>query len=201
VDVTVVVGTFGGVDWVRLASSRAIPSAERLGVPVMHRHAGTLAQARNTGAALAKTEWLCFLDADDELDPGYFESMEKASADLRGPAVVYVRGNRVFPPKLWPVCDLRDGNYLVIGTLIRKSLFEEVGGFEEWPLYEDWALWARAARAGATIEQVPDAVYRAHVRRDSRNRGPGRREREVCHHEIRRAVFPELYEPDAEMAA
>ncbi|HYJ21625.1 MAG TPA: glycosyltransferase family 2 protein [Solirubrobacterales bacterium] len=192
-DVTVIVGTFGGAEWVRLAHERAVPSGEAQ-APVIHRHAASLAQARNEGAALAKTEWLCFLDADDELEPGYFEAMERATADLRGPAVSYVRHGRPTAPKLWPAQDLRDGNFLVIGTLIRKELFERVGGFKEWPIYEDWCVWQRCAAAGATVEQVPDAVYVAHVRAKSRNRQPSRAERLRWHHEIRQANHPELYE-------
>ena len=193
-DVTVVVGTFGGPDWVQLAYQRAIPSAERLGVAVEHRHAGSLASARNQGAALARTEWLCFLDADDELAPGYIEAMEKASGDLRGPAVSYVRRGRGAAPRLWPECDLRDGNFLVIGTLVRKAMFEAVGGFKDWPMYEDWCLFQRCVKAGATVELVPGAVYIAHVRQDSRNREPSRAERRRWFEEIRRANYPELFE-------
>ncbi len=195
-DVTVVVGTFGEVEWVNLAHERAVPSA-RSQAPVIHRHDDSLAQARNEGAVLARTEWLCFLDADDELAPGYFEAMGRATGDLRGPAVSYVRHGRCATPKLWPPQDLRNGNYLVIGTLIRKSLFDQVGGFKTWPLYEDWCLWQRCARVGATVELVPDAVYVAHVRAKSRNREPNRAERLRWHHEIRSANHPELYEAAA----
>lgn len=191
-DVTVIVGTFGPPEWVELAESRAVPSVEAQGVPVIHRHRLSLAGARNDGAAEAGTEWLCFLDADDELAPGYFDAMAAASADLRGPAVTYIHGTREDPPKLWPECDLRDGNYLLIGTLVRKAMFKAVGGFKTWPLYEDWCLWQRCAKTGATIELVPEAIYRAHVRSASRNREPGRRERLRWHHEIRDANYPEL---------
>lgn len=192
-DVTVCIGTFGDVAWM-IQAGRAIRSAEAL-APVSHRHGTTLAQARNEAAAIAGTEWLCFLDADDELTPGYFEAMGQGTADLRGPAVQYVRPNgRAEAPKLWPAVDLRDGNYLIIGTLVRRAMFDAVGGFREFPIYEDWDLWQRCARAGASVEQIPEAIYRAHVRPDSRNRAPDRREREHWHHEIRRANFPECYE-------
>lgn len=192
-EVTVIVGTHGEQAWVDLAERRAIPSVPD-GVPVIHSHTDRLVTARNTGAAQADTEWLCFLDADDELDPGYLDAMDDGSEDLRGPSVVYVRNGRPQPPKLWPACDLVDGNYLVIGTLVRKDLFIEVGGFRDWPLYEDWCLWQRCVLAGATVEQIPAAVYRAHVRTKSRNRAPARSEKLRWHHEIRRANYPHLYE-------
>lgn len=196
-DVSVIVATFGGPEWQALAE-RAAASAEDQTDEVLCVHGETLASARNDGARMAGGEWLCFLDADDELEPGYFDAMSAATADLRGPAVRYVaEGRSPQTPKLWPVQDLRNGNYLVIGTLIRRDLFLDIGGFLDWPLYEDWCAWQRAWKTGATIEQVPAAVYRAHVNFRSRNRAPDRAERQRWHHEIRRHNFPELYEPSA----
>lgn len=197
-DVTVVVGTFGDDKWINMARKRAIPSGEAQ-APTVHVHLDTLARARNAGAEMADTEWLCFLDADDEIEPGYFDAMAAGTADLRAPLVRYVVGRRVPPPSNlvpdgWTPDYLRDGNVLVIGTLIRRDLFLHVGGFKEWPLYEDWCLWQRCWLAGATFEVIDDAVYRAHVRYQSRNRAPGRDERERIHHEIRRANLPHLYE-------
>jgi glycosyltransferase involved in cell wall biosynthesis len=196
VDVTVIIATYGSYDWIELARERAIPSAAQQ-APVIHQHAATLHEARNGGAARASTEWLCFLDADDELDTGYMAAMADATGDLRAPAVDYVKPNGHARRRIWPPMDLRDGNYLVIGTLVRRDLFTQLGGFKDWPLYEDWCLWQRCWATGATVEIVPDAIYRAHVRPDSRNRAPGRDERDRWHHAIRRTNFPELYQAAA----
>lgn len=193
-DVTVIVATYGDPSW-RETAQRAVASAQDQ-APVLQIHRKTLHDARNQGAGRARTEWLCFLDADDELTPGYIDAMAAGTADLRGPAVQYVHGRRE-RIRVWPEMDLRDGNYLVIGTLVRRDLFRKVGGFRDWPLYEDWCLWQRCWSAGATIEVLPDAVYRAHVRLDSRNRAPDAQERLFWHHEIRRANFPELYQAAA----
>lgn len=177
---TVVVSTFGDPKWITLAAERAIPSAEALGVPVVHSHDDTLDLARNNGAGLAMTEWLCFLDADDELEAGYFDEMAKADADLRAPLVRYVTDDHA-PEARWPRvwghnhdCEaecLAFGNYMVIGTLVRADLFRQVGGFRNFAWSEDWDLWVRCWHAGATVERT-EAVYRAHVRPDSRNRAP-----------------------------
>ncbi len=173
--VSVVVGTFGSDDWIDLARERAWPSVLDQTFPafeLLHEHADTLASARNGGAAQSAGEWLCFLDADDELDPGYLEAMLAApGGDLRQPSVAYIAPDGTeAPPELIPAKPLLEGNYLVIGTLVPRELFLRVGGFADWPIYEDWDLWIRCARAGAEIVQVPDAVYRAHTRLDSRNR-------------------------------
>lgn len=197
---SIVVATFGDAAWMDLATERAVPSAHAQTLPareVLGIHEVSLHQARNRGAWEAQGEWLLFLDADDQLDPGYLEAMATGTADLRGPAVRYIRDGRPDELKIWPAQDLRDGNYLVIGTLVRRDMFWAVGGFRDWPIYEDWCLWQRCWKAGATIESIPDAVYVAHVTAGSRNRAPKRHEKAAAHDEIRRANFPELYQVPA----
>lgn len=190
-DVTVCIGTFGDQEWIRLAEERAVPSIPG-DVPFTHAHEKTLAQARNAAAAAAKTEYLCFLDADDQLAPGYFEAMAKGSADLRGPGVKYAaRHPSPSAVTRLEMGDLWHRNFLVIGTLVRRELFERVGGFREEPIYEDYALWCRCAAAGASIEMIYDAVYLAWARRDSRNRAPDMRWKNDWHFKIREAVWPE----------
>lgn len=176
--VSIVVATFGEASWQRLARQRAIPSAAGQGafeiIPVhLDGPSGTLANARNLGAWKANGDWLCFLDADDELAPGYLQAMTAAlpEADaLLVPAVQYVHLRRTTEPVV-----LNDGrplteiNRAVIGTLIQRKLFLDLGGFNDLPALEDWELWLRAERAGARLVDVPDAVYRVHVQRRSRN--------------------------------
>ena len=192
-DVTVCVGTFGSSEWPELARTRAMPSAAEQRLRVVHHHGRNLADARNSCLRLANSEWVIFLDADDELEPGYAEAMDAATADLRAPAVRYVRGGRDERPRIPRVAGhdhacsadcLRDGNWLVVGTAVRAELVLHVGGWREWPLYEDWDLWLRCWMAGATVEAVPDAVYRAHWRADSRNRAPEMAFKNKIHREI-----------------
>src|SRR5690349_878569 len=90
-DVTVCVATYGDDEWKELAVERAIPSAARLEVDVVAVHGDTLHGARNDALALVETAWVCFLDADDELEHGYFDRIAAGTADLRAPSVRYVR--------------------------------------------------------------------------------------------------------------
>lgn len=180
-DVTVAVGTFGDLSWVRLAQDRALPSARALGVPTVHVHADTLHGARNGALAQVDTEWVVHLDADDELERGYLQAMATGQADVRAPAVRYVRGaaDRAAPARMPRVAGhdhdctgecLPYGNWLVVGAAVRTELVRAVGGWQDWAWSEDWDLWLRCHLAGATFEAVPAAIYRAHVRRGSRNR-------------------------------
>lgn len=193
-DVSVVVGTFGTDDWIDLAEARAKPSAEQLGVPVLHVHGPSLHEARNAALVAVTTEWVIHLDADDELEAGYVTAMEQGAADLRAPAVRYVQDGRAprepYVPRVaghhhdCTADCLPAGNWLVIGTAVRADLVRAVGGWRDWMVYEDWDLWMRCWLAGATLEALPAAVYRAHARPESRNRAPSIAEKNRVHHAI-----------------
>jgi glycosyltransferase involved in cell wall biosynthesis len=199
-DVSVVIATYGSQQWRTLAHQRAGPSAQALNVPVIYVHAGALAQARNAGLAEVKTELVIFVDADDELEPGYLNAMAIGSADIRAPAVRYVQGLQAADPRVPNVpghnhaCGapcLLAGNWLVVGSLVPTELLRSVGGWGNEPIYEDWAAWLRCYKAGASFEAIPQAVYRAHVRTGSRNRSLTIAAKNRVHHQILRDVYPE----------
>lgn len=195
-DVTVAVATYGDQGWIDLATRRAVPSALAQDASVVHVHGDTLHDARNAALAKVETEWVVFLDADDELSPGYVDAMAAGTADLRAPAVSYVHRGRADLARLprvaghQHVCTagcLAYGNWLVIGSAVRTDMVRRVGGWRDFPWSEDWDLWVRCWQAGASVEAVPDAVYRAYVRHDSRNRAPDRRSKMEAHRMIARA--------------
>ncbi len=192
-NVTVVVCTFGTAEWVQLANARALPSARALGVPVIHVHDTTLDRTRNAALDRVNTEWIIYLDADDELEAGYIRAMAAASADVRAPAVRYLQGTHASWPAMPTVaghthaCEaacLPYGNWLVVGSMVRTQMVRAVGGWRDYPWSEDWDLWLRCYQAGATFEAVPRAIYRAHVRRNSRNRRQGHAARLAAHRAI-----------------
>lgn len=175
--ISVVVGTFGDPIWQERAQA-AVRSAETqttLPQQVVQVHAETLHEARNQGAASTESEWLCFLDADDLLDSRYIESMEEAVSGLLSPALVqpstmFVRNGVPEEPSLIPSKgSILTSNWMVIGTLVSRSTFDAVGGFADWPIYEDWDLWIRCVLHGDALVRAPKAIYIVNETIPSRN--------------------------------
>lgn len=193
------IGTFGDTPrWERIVRTWALPSVETQSESPARTtwcHAENLQAARNNAArpegCLDDCEWLCFLDADDELDPGYIAAMAAATKGLEGDWLLQPATLGVHPdlredahPVVVPRRNLLDGNFMVISTLIRTSQFHRLGGFEDWPIYEDWDLWLRAWRDGAQFKAVPEAILRVHVNPNGRNAGD-RATQVRFYHEIR----------------
>ena len=139
------------------------------------------ARARNVGAAAATGEALLFVDADDEVAPGYLAAMAAALAahdfvacrydsDTLNPE--WARGTHSNPQ--------RDGlsrydypDYLPHagggGLGVRRAVHAAVGGFDEtMPALEDTDYCWRIQRAGHELVFVPDAVVRIRHRHDLR---------------------------------
>lgn len=194
----VVIATFGDDTWRDRGRDLADQVLAQLvdGELVNHTHGTTLAEARNNGAARCAARspggpagpparWLCFLDADDALEPGYLPAMRRRIDELTRlygtdhyrallmPAVRYVRDGYEDPvatiPNGAPRRPLWEINRGVIGTLIDARSFFTVGGFRELPIYEDWDLWLRAVASGARVHEVVDAVYRVAFNPHGRN--------------------------------
>lgn len=180
-NVTICIGSYGEEHWKRLARSRALPSAEAQYAEVLigHQPDGNVASCRNDLAERATGDWLLFLDADDELGPGYVEAMRKMYATrgssrrlLLTPKVVKFVHGRPGQPFFHKgrAIDLIYFNWMVIGTLIQRDLFMEIGGFQNYPHgLEDWAVWTTAYREGADVLKVPQARYHWHYNTRSKH--------------------------------
>jgi glycosyltransferase involved in cell wall biosynthesis len=123
--------------------------------------------ARNAAAAVATGDVLAFTDADCEPDSGWLEAglAAMADADLVQGAVVPAPGAPAGPWDHTITVTVAHGLFETANVLIRRELFEQLGGFEPWlsprdgkELGEDvWLGW-RARRAGARVAFAADAV-------------------------------------------
>jgi glycosyltransferase involved in cell wall biosynthesis len=195
----VIVGTYGARSWMELAAARAIPSAAAARptqLIAVHDTLGNASSVRNAGARAASSNWLCFLDADDELDPDYLREMEKLAAHtslLLAPYVSYVSDGRRAAPQIPNAGQWPHSNDAVCGTLISRELFEALGGWRQefWP-WNDWELWLRAVNHGAIKLHVPKAVYYAHRRPNSENSRLQRNVALKLHSKVK-ALYPEVF--------
>lgn len=180
----ILICTYGDIKWAELAAERALPSANAQTYDncevVMHHGGDNIAESRNMAVELVDGDQLIFLDADDELDLGYVEAMRIAyernliRSDYRHflyqPSTLGIVDGVEDPyPVMIEERSLDTGNFMVIGTMIERSVFEQVGGFEDWPVAEDWDLFTRCWLAGSGFLQVPDAIYKVHVNPEGRN--------------------------------
>lgn len=206
--IAVIIASFGDQKWADLAERHAGVSVEDQGadeIILYHDATGTLATARNKGAASCCSEALIFCDADDQLDRGYVDAMRRMgeahgiSKTMFTPAVSYIHRGVTTRPKFWPEVPLWKNNWLVIGTMVPTDLFLKVGGFREYGWSEDWGLYCAMDKEGAEVVKVPEAIYRAYRSQQSRNSAPHPAEKHYWHQRIGHDFYPEFY--DAPTAA
>lgn len=133
---------------------------------------------RNRALTQVDTEWVGFVDDDDELFPNHvrrcLEYADEADADFVYPTWT-VGGRTDDPlemakhPDFDPV-QLQAGNFIPIAVVIRTEIVHEVGGFPvgaDCPVaegsgtpLEDWGLWLRCWHAGAKFAHLPDKTWR-----------------------------------------
>jgi glycosyltransferase involved in cell wall biosynthesis len=139
--------------------------AERAGARVLRQDAQGPAQARNRGAAATSAPLLAFTDADCYPSPEWLAAGVRAleRADLVQGGVRPERPPGPFDRTLW--VERRSGLWESANVLVRRELFEALGGFEEWivpsigkAFGEDMWLGWRAFRAGAALAFAPDAL-------------------------------------------
>lgn len=177
-DAAVIIPTYGDKSFWEPYAENAFDSAlAQTNIPYviwLHDDEGSAASVRNVAARYVPrdVESLIFLDADDELDERYVEVMLSGVGDILQPSTLGIYPDRTTDdyPVLIPEKELITGNYIVIGAMVNRRKFNDVGGFRELAAFEDWDLWMRMVyQADATIGKCPDAVYRILVRPDSRN--------------------------------
>ena len=117
----------------------------------------TVSRARNAGAAQGKATYLQFLDADDVLPATYLRS-QLALLEANPRAACAIAAVLGFEENgAWTPAPTADPHFIVgrpffqvphIASTMRRTVFEELGGFDETALDELWDLWTRAYENG-----------------------------------------------------
>jgi rSAM/selenodomain-associated transferase 2 len=133
-----------------LSRDKTAEIAQNLGVLVCSSDPGRGTQS-NQGAKRAKGEILVFLHVDTKLPEGSFDFLKERFAD---PKLQIGTFRMRFDRDHWflGLCGFmtqfdsvwtRFGDQCIV---VRKSFFEEISGFPDWPLFEDVEFLRRARR-------------------------------------------------------
>lgn len=128
------------------------------------------AKTRNRALFLADTEWVAFLDDDDELMPNHLELLVakqiETGADIVFPwFVTEPLGNDPFPMFFGREYDPLEPHMFPITTLVRRELAVSVGGFpvedavSQTCAGEDWTFWLKMRDAGAKFAHLPERTW------------------------------------------
>ncbi|MEZ7497273.1 glycosyltransferase family A protein [Flavobacterium sp. Arc3] len=143
---------------------------------VLHQANIGLAKARNNGIKLAKGKYIIPLDADNKLRP---ECIKQTIAVLdsnlgidvvHGDTQLFGNKNSVWKGKPFDVAEMVLNNYIDACAGFRKSVWEELRGYDEnMPVmgFEDWDLWLRMAVRGCRFQYVETTFFDYRVRDNS----------------------------------
>ncbi len=139
--------------------------AEARGARVVESAHRQRAAQMNAGARMARGDSLLFLHADTLLAPPALDVIERA---FRDPSIVGGGFARRFQPTssiLRLTCALAELRTRCCGwflgdqaIFVRRSVFERLGGFREWDVFEDLDFSRRLARTGRVVTLRPPVI-------------------------------------------
>lgn len=132
---------------------------------------------RNRALNSVTSEWVAFLDDDDEFLPHHLEQLlnvaVKEEADIVYPqwtginvGIFFGRIGRAFDNEL--AAALRQNNFIPVTTLVRTKKLKAVGGFVSHPdadvnggvPCEDWGAWLKMLDSGCKFVHHPEVTWR-----------------------------------------
>ncbi len=148
-------------------------------IQYIHQTNKGLSGARNTGFAASGGDYVLFLDSDDLLRPDALEHMAHVLDHTPDDGLVYCAWQQVsaddksvlgevHPNQVGHVLKpllLREFFFFGSSALIRRSVLEQVGGFDEsLPWGDDADMWLRIGLAGWSFGYLDEPVlqYRVH---------------------------------------
>jgi len=118
----------------------------------------------NAGARAATGEALLFLHADTRLPDGALQLIEKALLDPKvcggNFSLVFDGGSREahLLTKIYPLLRMGGMCYGDSAIFVRRRVFDALGGYRDYPIFEDCDLYRRMRRAGKFVRLPVSAI-------------------------------------------
>lgn len=144
-----------------------IAAANNITIQLIHQKNSGPSVARNTGASKATGKYLLFLDADDKIASN-FVSECIAVFDSKSDANLVYSEAELFEAATgkWELSNFKMPDFLIqnciyITAMIKRSSFNEVGGFDESISFsEDWELWIKLIKKfGEGVYKIPKTLF------------------------------------------
>jgi glycosyltransferase involved in cell wall biosynthesis len=155
---------------------KILDELEHEGHRVLRQPNRRVSAARNAGIRSSNAEFILPLDSDNRLRDVYLNEGVSLLRDNPNLGVVYAdaeyfgeRSGRWHVPE-FDLLSLIRSNFIDVCALYRRSLWEEVGGYDEqmpWMGLEDWDFWLRLAARGTIFVHLSEIGFEYRVRKDS----------------------------------
>jgi GT2 family glycosyltransferase len=148
---------------------RSLPRIDRrIKITALDENGG-ISAASNAAIAIARGQFVAFLDHDDELAPRALEEVERAIASTPDVDVLYSDEDKIdeagerFDPLFkpgWSPDLLLSFAYICHLTVVRRTLLDELGGLRsEFDGSQDYDLSIRATERARHIVHIPEVLY------------------------------------------
>lgn len=146
------------------------PTHHALVTSIMTNNRG-VSRARDTGFRFSTGKLILFIDGDDKLFPDFIERMvpNLVDADITYPNWFLANGVENELVEVAETIDLRKKNSVLISSMMRREVYEKLGGFRDLPIYEDWDFWLRAEKEGFKFKKANTSLWYRQTA-NSRNR-------------------------------
>lgn len=128
------------------------------------------AGARNAGISISRGEYLLFLDSDNRIRSRYIDlgiEMLQQNAEI---GIVYgkpfffgaANQERFFKTGQFDLFRLLSHNYIDMCSVVRRQVWEDLGGLDENSLiigHEDWDFWIRADNVGWKFHFIDEVLF------------------------------------------
>ena len=155
--------------WLRVSAGRFTGA-----LLARHRRNAGLARARNGAIDAARSPFVMVLDADNQLYPRGVErllrGLEASDSGFAYSILERFGEHRgLMGTASWSVDLLSTGNYVDAMSLLRRSTWEHVGGYERMRIsgWEDYDFWCKCVEARIDGLFVPEILCRYRTHRSS----------------------------------